>query len=91
MLAVPAMQLIAYLALPAHAGEKILSDADNILILTSSALVLLMTPGLAFFYGGFTQAQNVLNTMIMSFVMMGIATIVWLIFGLVCHSQTGVL
>ena len=81
LLAVPAMQLIAYLALPAHAGEKILSAADNNLILTSSALVLLMTPGLAFFYGGFTQAKNVLNTMIMSFVMMGIATIVWLIFG----------
>ena len=81
LLAVPALQVIAYLYLPAHAGEKILSDADNNLILTSSALVLLMTPGLAFFYGGFTQAKNVLNTMIMSFVMMGIATIVWLIFG----------
>ena len=81
MLAVPALQLIAYLALPAHAGEKILSAADNNLILTSSALVLLMTLGLAFFYGGFTQAKNVLNTMSMSFVMMGIATIVWLIFG----------
>ena len=36
-----------------------------------------MTPGLAFFYGGFTQAKNVLNTMAMSFVMMGIATLVW--------------
>ena len=81
MIAVPALQLIAYLALPAHAGEKVLSSADNNLILMSSALVLLMTPGLAFFYGGFTQAKNVLNTMIMSFVMMGIATIVWLIFG----------
>ena len=75
------MQLIAYLSLPANAGEEILSAADNNLILTSSALVLLMTPGLAFFYGGFTQAKNVLNTMIMSFVMMGIASIVWLIFG----------
>ena len=81
LLAVPAFQLIAYLTLPAHAGEKIFSAADNNLILTSSALVLLMTPGLAFFYGGFTQAKNVLNTMTMSFVMMGIATIVWLIFG----------
>ena len=81
LLVIPAMQVIAYLALPAHAGEKILSAADNNLILTSSALVLLMTPGLAFFYGGFTQAKNVLNTMTMSFVMMGIATIVWLIFG----------
>ena len=81
LLTVPTIQIIAYLALPANAGEKILSAADNNLILTSSALVLLMTPGLAFFYGGFTQAKNVLNTMIMSFVMMGIATIVWLIFG----------
>ena len=79
LLAVPPMQLIAYLTLPTHAWEKILSDADN--ILTSSALVLLMTLGLAFFYGGFTQAKNVLNTMIMSFVMIGIATIVWLVFG----------
>ena len=40
-----------------------------------------MTPGLAFFYGGFTQAKNVLNTMAMSFVMMGIATLVWTIVG----------
>ena len=56
------MQLISYLASPVHAGEEIISSADNILILTSSALVLLMTPGLAFFYGGFTQAKNVLNT-----------------------------
>jgi len=47
----------------------------------SSALVLLMTPGLAFFYGGFVQGRNVLNTMAMSFVMMGIATVVWATFG----------
>ena len=38
-------------------------------------------PGLAFFYGGFVQARNVLNTMAMSFVMMGIATLVWVSFG----------
>ena len=49
LLAVPAMQLITYLAMPAHAGEKISSDADNNLILTSSAPVLLITLGLAFF------------------------------------------
>jgi Amt family ammonium transporter len=51
------------------------------LVLMSSALVLLMTPGLAFFYGGFVQGRNVLNTMAMSFVMMGIATVVWATFG----------
>ena len=77
LLAVPAIQLIFASFLPANATESNLSAADNTLILTSSALVLLMTPGLAFFYGGFTQAKNVLNTMAMSFVMMGIATIVW--------------
>ena len=44
-------------------------------------MVLLMTPGLAFFYGGFTQAKNVLNTMVMSLVMMGIATLIWVGFG----------
>ncbi len=81
ILAVPAIQLIISFISPAHAGNNNISAADNSLILTSSALVLLMTPGLAFFYGGFTQAKNVLNTMLMSFVMMGIATIVWLILG----------
>ena len=81
LLAVPALQLIFASFLPANATESNLSAADNTLILTSSALVLLMTPGLAFFYGGFTQAKNVLNTMAMSFVMMGIATLVWSIIG----------
>ncbi len=76
-LAVPAIQLVFASFNPANAAESNLSAADNTLILTSSALVLLMTPGLAFFYGGFTQAKNVLNTMAMSFVMMGIATLVW--------------
>ena len=81
LLVVPAIQFLYYFFSPVKAGESIISAGDNMLILTSSALVLLMTPGLAFFYGGFTQAKNVLNTMIMSFVMMGIATIIWLIFG----------
>lgn len=80
-LCVPALQFISAALLPAHAGDAALSDADNTLILTSAALVLLMTPGLAFFYGGFVQGRNVLNTMAMSFVMMGIATLVWASFG----------
>ena len=77
LLAVPAIQLISAAFFPAQATESNFSGSDNTLILTSSALVLLMTPGLAFFYGGFTQAKNVLNTMAMSFVMMGIGTLVW--------------
>ena len=66
--------------LPAHAGGGS-EAADNSLILISSALVLLMTPGLAFFYGGFVQGRNVLNTMGMRLVMMGIATLVWVSVG----------
>ena len=75
-LCVPALQLLLSATLPAHAGDGS-AAADNTLILVSSALVLLMTPGLAFFYGGFVQGRNVLNTMGMSLVMMGIATLVW--------------
>ena len=81
LLVVPAIQLLSAALLPAYADDAALSTADNTLILTSAALVLLMTPGLAFFYGGFVQARNVLNTMAMSFVMMGIATLVWVSFG----------
>ena len=72
---VPALQLLLSATLPAHAGDGS-AAADNTLILISSALVLLMTPGLAFFYGGFVQGRNVLNTMGMSLVLMGIATLV---------------
>ncbi len=80
-LAVPAIQLITAFFSPAMASESPGFHAHNSLVLISAAMVLLMTPGLAFFYGGFTQSKNVLNTMAMSFVMMGIATLVWVGFG----------
>ncbi|THF85146.1 ammonium transporter [Deinococcus sp. KSM4-11] len=50
-------------------------------MLASAALVLLMTPGLAFFYGGLSRTQSVLNTMMMSVVSLGIVTIVWMVAG----------
>ena len=75
-LCVPALQLLGTALLPAHAADNS-AASDNSLILISSAMVLLMTPGLAFFYGGFVQGRNVLNTMGMSIVMMGIATLTW--------------
>ena len=52
LIAVPAIQLVFASFLPAHATESNLSAADNTLILKSSALVLLMTPGIALIYGG---------------------------------------
>lgn len=56
-------------------------SGDTAWILTSSALVLLMTPGLAFFYGGLVQHRNVLNTMMMSFMAMGTITVIWFAVG----------
>ena len=58
-----------------------MNAADTAWILTSSALVLLMTPGLAMFYGGMTRAKNVLSTMMHSFFLMGLASIIWLFWG----------
>jgi len=49
-------------------------------LLASSALVLLMTPGLAFFYGGMTRAKSVLNMMMMSFVSIAVVSMVWVAF-----------
>ena len=55
--------------------------ADTAFILISSALVLLMTPALAFFYGGLSRSKSVLNTMMMSFAAMGVITLVWVAVG----------
>jgi Amt family ammonium transporter len=48
--------------------EIVLNSGDTAWVLASSALVLLMTPGLAFFYGGMVRAKSVLNMMMMSMV-----------------------
>ena len=48
-------------------------------LLTASALVLLMTPGLAFFYGGLVRSQNVLSTIMLSFMSMAVVSVVWVL------------
>jgi Amt family ammonium transporter len=58
------------------------SAGDNAWMLTSAALVLMMTgPGLALFYGGLVRAKNVLSTMMHSFALMGVVTVLWAIYG----------
>ncbi|WP_410174734.1 ammonium transporter [Nostoc commune] len=54
---------------------------DTAFMLISAALVLLMTPGLAFFYGGFVRSRNILNTLMMSFVLMAIVGVTWILWG----------
>ncbi|MFB0833100.1 ammonium transporter [Arthrobacter halodurans] len=55
--------------------------AGHVWMMVCAALVLLMTPGLAFFYGGMTRAKGVLNMMMMSFVAIGLAGVVWVLWG----------
>ena len=63
----------------ALANAQVAGDTSWMLI--STALVLLMTPALAFFYGGFVSTRNMLNTLMMSFVMMGIVGVTWVLWG----------
>jgi len=58
-----------------------LNAGDTAWVLAASAMVLLMTPGLAFFYGGMVRAKSVLNMALMSFVTIGIVSVLWTIFG----------
>ena len=58
-----------------------LNSGDTALVLISAALVALMTPGLAFFYGGLVRRKNVLSIMMQSFISMGIVTILWVLVG----------
>ena len=58
-----------------------LNSGDTAWMLASTALVLLMTPGLAFFYGGMVRTKSVLNMMMMSMVTIGIVSVLWVIYG----------
>jgi Amt family ammonium transporter len=58
-----------------------IDPANTAWMLTSTALVLLMTPALAFFYGGLVRSKNALNTMMMSFVALGAVGIAWALIG----------
>jgi Amt family ammonium transporter len=55
--------------------------ADVAWMLTSCCLVLIMTPGLAFFYGGMVGKKNVISTMLQSFICMGVVTLIWVVVG----------
>jgi len=58
-----------------------MDHGDIAWILTSSALVLIMTPGLAFFYGGLVKRKNIINTIMSSVILMGLASILWVLVG----------
>src|SRR6188472_3758776 len=66
-----------------------MNQADTAWMLISTALVLLMTPALAFFYGGLVRSKNALNTMMMSFISLGFVGIVWALVGYSLAFSTG--
>jgi len=70
--------------IPTGLGEQDLSNIDSgdtAWMLTATGLVLLMTPGLAFFYGGMVHPKNIISTMMQSYIAMGIVSIIWVVVG----------
>ena len=70
------------------AGDFSISDqlsardyANIAWMITATIFVLMMTPGLAFFYGGMVRAKNVISTMLQSFIVMGVVSVIWVVFG----------
>ena len=61
--------------------EMVINSGDTAWMLASTALVLLMTPGLAFFYGGMVRTKSVLNMMMMSMISIGVVSVLWVIYG----------
>lgn len=62
-------------------ADVVLNTGDTAWVLASTALVLLMTPGLALFYGGMVRAKSVLNMMMMSMITIGIVSVLWVVYG----------
>jgi len=71
---------IAFAETPATSPPKV-DTGDTAWILISSALVMLMTPGLALFYGGMVRTKNVLGTIMQSFIALGVISIQWVLYG----------
>jgi len=66
---------------PANSSAPKVSPGDTAWILISAALVMLMTPGLALFYGGMVRTKNVLGTIMQSFMIIALITVQWVLFG----------
>ncbi len=66
---------------PAWPAPSKIDPGDTAWILVSAALVMLMTPGLALFYGGMVRTKNVLGTLMQSFIIIGVVTVQWVLLG----------
>ncbi|MEO6915469.1 MAG: ammonium transporter [Chitinophagaceae bacterium] len=81
VLCIVAVAAIFVPSLPLFADKGTYSPADIAWMIVATALVFLMTPGLAFFYGGMVHRKNVISTMIKSVVAAGVVSVLWVCFG----------
>ncbi|MEN8140107.1 MAG: ammonium transporter [Thermodesulfobacteriota bacterium] len=58
-----------------------MNTGDTAFMIVAAAMVMLMTPGLALFYGGMVRSKNVLSTLLQSFICLGVVTVIWVIYG----------
>jgi Amt family ammonium transporter len=70
-------------------GDDVMNQADTAWMLISTALVVLMTPALAFFYGGLVRSKNSLNPMMMRFLSLGFVAVLWAVLGYSLALGTG--
>jgi len=68
-------------AVPTTINTEGLNSGDIAWMLAATALVLLMTPGLAYFYGGMINTKNIISTMLQSFIAMGVISVLWIVVG----------
>lgn len=84
MMAILALFAVLGLVLPEGSSweeEEGLNYANIAWMITATILVLMMTPGVAFFYGGMVRAKNVISTMLQSFIAIGVISVIWVVVG----------
>ena len=70
--------------IPVEVNEDLtlaIDGADTAWMLTATGLVFFMTPGLSFFYGGMVSKENIISTMLQSFISLGVVSILWIVVG----------
>ena len=82
--AITAISVAGLFASPAEGLFDLPNDniwANIAWMITATIFVLMMTPGLSFFYGGMVRAKNVISTMLQSFIVMGVVSVIWVVVG----------
>ncbi|MBA9076231.1 ammonium transporter [Rufibacter quisquiliarum] len=81
LLVITVVLTFVFPSVPKGAAQGEFNPADTAWMLTAAALVLIMTPGLAFFYAGMVSRKNVISTMLQSFICMAMLSVIWVVFG----------